>query len=656
MNISLTHELGKGGEATVYNIAEDEHLVAKIYHQPTSDREAKLRAMLLNPPEQPSTHMAIAWPTALVYQHTSGLVTWSTLETLEATNMGQFVGFLMPKITAGCSLFHIYNPVLRKQLPYPFDRKALHRTAYNLCAVVAKIHAKGYVIGDINESNILVNREALVTIVDCDSFQVKDEAGHIHRCQVGKPEYTPPELQGMRLSEVDQTIQHDLFGLAVLLFQLLMEGYHPFTGVLQTLQSVGRVDLYAIREGLFPYDNNVSHIDPPPSAPPYHWLHPRLQARFGRCFVTAQRNVTYRPTAWQWQEVLHQAERNLQQCSKATHDYFANHLPACPFCEKVAIPSALSYPPNRKRRNISLAFQPFSRPTQLFTWNINNNGVNSIAFSGDGRIFATTNWDQGNGVVYWSPAGQQKISWYGTKDICFSPQQIEILLMGSYMKGLAIWNMQTNSLNNNQFEKCPTSGVHKVAFTPNGNYFACYHSYKDVYVWQMSSSTLPIYKWMIEIPKVVSFSFSRDSQFLMTGGRDKGLTLRRITDGVLIRSFETPSPINQIVCSPVDDLVATAHSDNTIRIWHLLTGQLIRTLNKHVNKVTAIAFSPDGRLLASGGLDSHIQVWRLADKMLLQTLHTHTKRINRVTFSPDGKFLASAGEDGRVCMWGANTV
>ncbi|MDM8530036.1 hypothetical protein QUF63_02610, partial [Anaerolineales bacterium HSG25] len=74
MKITLTKELGRGGEATVYNIADQADMVAKIYHQPTPEREAKLRAMLLNPPEQPSGgHVAIAWPTALVYERDSRL-------------------------------------------------------------------------------------------------------------------------------------------------------------------------------------------------------------------------------------------------------------------------------------------------------------------------------------------------------------------------------------------------------------------------------------------------------------------------------------------------------------------------------------------------------------------------------------------------------
>ena len=56
------------------------------------------------------------------------------------------------------------------------------------------LHERGYVVGDVNESNILVNRGALVTLIDTDSFQVRS-AEQVYRCRVGKPEYTPPELQ-----------------------------------------------------------------------------------------------------------------------------------------------------------------------------------------------------------------------------------------------------------------------------------------------------------------------------------------------------------------------------------------------------------------------------------------------------------------------------
>jgi len=345
--ITLISELGKGGEATIYHIAEHKELVAKIYHNPTPQREAKLRAMLLNPPEQPKTHIAIAWPTALLYQQKAKFYAWSALNELEHTLPEKFVGFLMPKISGGRAIFHLYNPVMRAKLPYLFDWRALHRTAYNLCVVVEAIHAKGYVIGDINESNILVNREALVTIVDCDSFQVKDEQGVVHHCTVGKPEYTPPELVGVPLSTVIQTERHDLFGLAVLLFQLLMEGYHPFAGVLRSKESVGRIDLFAIREGLFPYTKNGT-INPPPNAPPHHMLYPALQKAFQTCFMKGYHDESVRPTASTWRNRLKQAEATLTQCKNNPAHVYSRHVEGCIWCERNPISLQKRASPNQQ--------------------------------------------------------------------------------------------------------------------------------------------------------------------------------------------------------------------------------------------------------------------------------------------------------------------
>lgn len=210
-SVTLAAQLGQGGEATVYNVAHQPNMVAKIYHKPSPEQAAKLRAMLLNPPEQPQTHIALAWPTALLYRQASRLRAVTTVD--ETPSAGSFVGFLMPKIMGRHAIFHIYNPAMRQQLPYPVDLNFLYRTATNLAVIVSALHAKGYVIGDINESNILVNRQALVTLIDCDSFQVTDKMGQIHRCPVGKPEFTPPELQGVSFKTVDQRPEHDLFGL-----------------------------------------------------------------------------------------------------------------------------------------------------------------------------------------------------------------------------------------------------------------------------------------------------------------------------------------------------------------------------------------------------------------------------------------------------------
>jgi formylglycine-generating enzyme required for sulfatase activity len=93
---------------------------------------------------------------------------------------------------------------------------------------MAALHARGYVVGDVNESNVLVAERSLITLVDTDSFQVRDaQTGVVYRCPVGKPEFTPPELQGRRFADVDRNPEHDQFGLAVLLASRRPSGDDP---------------------------------------------------------------------------------------------------------------------------------------------------------------------------------------------------------------------------------------------------------------------------------------------------------------------------------------------------------------------------------------------------------------------------------------------
>ncbi|MDM8519429.1 hypothetical protein QUF64_05225 [Anaerolineales bacterium HSG6] len=333
--ITLDEQIGRGGEAIVYAIAEKKILVAKVYHQPAPQQEAKLKAMLAYPPQQPSDHVAIVWPRDLLYQQD-----------------GQFAGFLMLNLRADLvmqsseSIVNFYNPSQRVSRYSAFNWQYLHRTALNLMIAADGVHGQGHVIGDVNESNILVSSQALVTLIDTDSFQINDHVGNLYRCPVGKPEYTPPELQGVSFREVDQLPAHDNFGLAVLIFQLLMEGYHPFTGRLISEESVGRVDLHGIRKGLFPYlPNNV--ITPPPNAPKFEILHPALQSMFLHCFVEGHSAPSVRPSPRAWINALEEAEAALIVCNHDENHVYSNHVDGCPWCAtqpmtQRALPSAQS--------------------------------------------------------------------------------------------------------------------------------------------------------------------------------------------------------------------------------------------------------------------------------------------------------------------------
>jgi serine/threonine protein kinase len=323
--ILLGNELGRGGEATVYTARTSSQAV-KIYHKPSEEKARKLELMIARPPLDPTaktSHVSIAWPTGLVKNET-----------------GDVIGFTMPLLNTSKAipLHQLYNPKVRRQRAPGITWQYLVRIARNLSAVVAALHDKGYVIGDLNESNVLVTDRALVTLVDCDSIQARDR-NKTYRCTVGKGEYTPTELQGKAFEKINRSKHHDAFGLSVLLFLLLMEGVHPFSGV-YTPQGEPPGLLENIRTKKSPYLKSAE-FKPMPIAPPFDALPNTLQRLFKRALGARPR---WRPSAGAWQRELERLEQNLVACSENPFHIYGDHLQACPWCKRSELLSIEAFP------------------------------------------------------------------------------------------------------------------------------------------------------------------------------------------------------------------------------------------------------------------------------------------------------------------------
>jgi DNA-binding helix-hairpin-helix protein with protein kinase domain len=318
--IQLDTPIHEGGEGWISRILGQPGKVAKIYKPlRQAGRETKLRWMVANPPNDPGRsigHTSIAWPEFLLYDA-----------------RGSFVGYVMPEITNACKMLNVLSPHLRAKTFASFDDHRLYRVAYNLATAVGALHACDYTIGDLNESNILVTPEALVTVIDTDSFQVREQReGQIifYPCPVGRPEFTPPELQGKAFQGEVRQPEQDAFALAVLIFQLLMHGSHPFRAIW-----LGPGEPPSVEEriylGLFPYANPPAAglVSPPPNLA-LDRLSPPLSDLMLRCFVDGQTNPKNRPLPLEWKRLLKDGENSLVTCPNK-HVY-PGHLAQCPQC------------------------------------------------------------------------------------------------------------------------------------------------------------------------------------------------------------------------------------------------------------------------------------------------------------------------------------
>lgn len=266
-----------GREGTVYADPSDSDYVVKVMHAPDKPWREKLGVMLKHPLSAPD----VAWPVRKVF----------------SPDRHRLVGARLPFAARKWPILCVYasDPATRWiQADYGFRV----RVAENLAAAMDRVHRHGCVVGDVSPSNILVGKDASVCLIDVDSMQIT-RAGFTYRCSVGAPEYTPPELHGTDFASVDRTVQHDAFGLACLIFQLLVgPGNHPFAArYIGTGNQLGVIQ--RIEQGIWAYAG-VYPDYVVRTAAPLDLLHPVLQRLARASFLDGHTDPRLRPLPADW--------------------------------------------------------------------------------------------------------------------------------------------------------------------------------------------------------------------------------------------------------------------------------------------------------------------------------------------------------------------
>ena len=313
ISVPLGQELGRGGEGTVFAVEGPQNWVAKIYSSPLDYRKAWKLLVMARAPAPPLLKIA-AWPLDVLID-----------------NEGKPCGFIMPRVEARWQVHELYTPKSRLTSLPEADFRFLVHVAANIARAFDVVHQQDHVVGDVNEGNLLVGADGTVKFIDCDSFQVGIPP-NVYTCDVGVPFFTAPELQGLHTFRgLVRTVNHDLFGLAVLLFHLLYMGRHPFAGRCPGLEEV-RIEK-AIGEYRFAYgpDRHVHGIARPPYSVPLEAKGDGIAKLFLCAFGRSGSNGG-RPTAYTWSKALKKLQSTLRACSLANWHYYPAESPSCPWC------------------------------------------------------------------------------------------------------------------------------------------------------------------------------------------------------------------------------------------------------------------------------------------------------------------------------------
>ncbi len=313
-----------GGQAAVFPVVGHDETVVKIYREaPGAEQERRLQRMLnMTPlggrPIGPGQPPELAWPTAVA-----------------RSREGRFLGYAMRRFgePGHVQLVGLFTRAQRLRLfPERTDWRFMLGVGWNLAFMTARMHHDGLVVGDFSSNNVVVDADGFVTFLDCDSIAFTDSVTREEfPCLMQTADYAAPE----RLAGGPATRRSDDFALAVLIYQLLTAGNHPFGGVPHDSESETTVKdniaasrSYVARPGCVIVPRSV--IDPTV-------LPPVLLDLARRAFGPGVTDPAARPGAAEWLRALDEERRLAKVCPDRPRHSYGSHLPTCPWCARAAV-------------------------------------------------------------------------------------------------------------------------------------------------------------------------------------------------------------------------------------------------------------------------------------------------------------------------------
>ncbi|KAJ8594797.1 WD40 repeat-like protein, partial [Rhizopogon salebrosus TDB-379] len=365
-----------------------------------------------------------------------------------------------------------------------------------------------------------------------------------------------------------------------------------------------------------------------------------------------------------------------------------------------------------------LASGSFDTTTELWsteTWQVQGNPINCcgniycVRYSPSGEHLAISTYHD---IQIWNPCTRECIAKFNAAineainiSLAWAPNGTRLFSVGSRLDP-TIREWDTSSWK--QIGE-PWTGhadnINTVLVNPNTTFIASVSDDCQVRLWRLSDRrTIVILK---DTSKVYCASFSADGTRILSGGKSSVFKEWSVPEEALILLEDTPkgetqdsdlkatlpaesllrlrsAPSTSITTAKLVQVIprisqprrafkghkrtvfavalldghrmVTSSADQTLILWSLKDGVVLKKMEGHKNDVMALAVSRDGKLIASGDDNGALIAWDgVTGESLTQAITVHSSLIHSVDFSRDGTALASGSFDTTTEIWCTKT-